>query len=509
MPGKRELTWQPGTGGRQGRWKKKYRGRTLYLGSAGSKSDLEAYRLAMDVWRTRKAGIDAEEAARPKPHQADYEAAIREWEQVLRWSLEHGDDRTAGAARLKLSDLRDRLNRKVPAALAREDRFWSSFEWPRELLSSISASLAGAGIAADATDNRKSASIVNPAEHHVERLDGTPARIQRKIWQDRLHTRSAPEATRDQSVAAHMARYLHDEQRRVEAGELSAGRFTSKQSNLHDFRDWLGHSTALKAITGDRLLEYRRHLLARIREHQLARDTAHGRMNDIKAFIRSLWETEVLEELPRLLAQGSKKLTIGRQVTTPEFFTAEEVKQSLNAANERTRLYLLLMLNCGMYQGDIANLHPDEVDWNSGTITRKRSKTRGHESVPTVRYQLWHQTLQLLRKFRTTAGDRVLVNRNGNPLVVRSLKPDGRAQTNDSIRNAYNRLRDKTGIRKPLKLLRKTSANLIRSNEQYRGLEDLFLGHSPGSMSDRHYTVPPQELLARAITWLGPQYDIT
>ena len=55
--------------GRQGRWKKKYRGRPLYLGSAGSKSDLAAYRQAMDVWRTRKAEIDAEEAARPKPHQ--------------------------------------------------------------------------------------------------------------------------------------------------------------------------------------------------------------------------------------------------------------------------------------------------------------------------------------------------------------------------------------------------------------------------------------------------------
>ncbi len=62
-----------------------------------------------------------------------------------------------------------------------------------------------------------------------------------------------------------------------------------------------------------------------------------------------------------------------------ETFTAEEVRGLLAACDgfsERTKLYLLLMLNCGMYQNDIAELHADEVNWSKGTLTRARSKTR-------------------------------------------------------------------------------------------------------------------------------------
>jgi hypothetical protein len=32
-----------------------------------------------------------------------------------------------------------------------------------------------------------------------------------------------------------------------------------------------------------------------------------------------------------------------------------------------------------------------------------------------------------------------------------------------------------------------------------------FLGHSPRTVADRHYVVPPQELLDEAVTWLGRQ----
>ena len=46
----------------------------------------------------------------------------------------------------------------------------------------------------------------------------------------------------------------------------------------------------------------------------------------------------------------------------------EEVRALLAACDgfsERTKLYLLLMLNCGMYQNDIAELRKDEVNWKA------------------------------------------------------------------------------------------------------------------------------------------------
>ena len=61
-----------------------------------------------------------------------------------------------------------------------------------------------------------------------------------------------------------------------------------------------------------------------------------------------------------------------------ETFTLEEMRCLLAACegfSERTKLYLLLMLNCGMYQNDIAELNRDEVNWTKGTLARVRSKT--------------------------------------------------------------------------------------------------------------------------------------
>ncbi len=69
-------------------------------------------------------------------------------------------------------------------------------------------------------------------------------------------------------------------------------------------------------------------------------------------------------------------------------------------------------------------------------------------------------------------------------------------------------LQKKTGIKKPLKSLKKTSASLLRDNERFQGLEGLFLGHVPQSMSDKHYTLVPGKLLDQAILWLESQYRI-
>ena len=57
------------------------------------------------------------------------------------------------------------------------------------------------------------------------------------------------------------------------------------------------------------------------------------------------------------------------------------------------------MLNCGMYQNDIAELHRDEVNWTKGTLTRARSKTRERHG-PVVTYKLWPETFALLKKHR-------------------------------------------------------------------------------------------------------------
>lgn len=506
MPRKRILTWQAGSGDRPGRWRKIYKGRTVYCGTGTSKSDLEGYQRAVAVWQEEKKRIDTEVASQPKPNQPDYDEAIRDWDKVLQWSQNHGDLANAALAREKLDNLQTRLKDEVPPPLAYGDRFWDGFTIPQEIIQSI----------CDLIPLPKSSESKNnlPESEKAARREtllgfgGVPLELKQKIWQDRLEIQDRSPGQSENTIEAHLTRYLEKERVRVDAKRLSASRFTSKRNNLFRFRDWIGSNTPVEAITGELLLQFHEELLRQIAANTLAQDTAHGRLSDTKGFVQWLWRMNALEELPRLLAPGSNELTIGKKVAAPEVFTTSEIQKLLMEASDRPRLFILLMLNCGMYQTDISDIQQNEVDWKAGTISRKRSKTKHHATVPTVTYQLWPETFRLLKKFRSQDEHRALLNTNGNPLVLRDLKPDGSPLTNDSIKNAIDRVKRKTSIGKPMKLFRKTSASLIRGNSQFRGLEDLFLGLSPTSISDRHYAKPPEELLAKATQWLATHYGL-
>ena len=252
--------------------------------------------------------------------------------------------------------------------------------------------------------------------------------------------------------------------------------------------------------------DFTSHLHECVSDGRFSRTYAAEILSSVKSLIRWAYKTERLEELPRNL--DDRSTCIEKSPTDIKTFTIAEIRTLLDAATERSRLYLLLMLNCGMTQVDIAKLRPEEVDWKKRTVTRKRSKTRRHEGVPTVTYPLWPLTMRLLRKHRSSDPDRVLTAENGQPLWSESLDSKDRLAKRDAIASAYRRLKRKTGIKKTLKVLRKTSSTLIDHHPEFRGLAELFLGHSPRSMKDRHYTAADLKGLARAVKWLGQEYGV-
>jgi integrase len=229
----------------------------------------------------------------------------------------------------------------------------------------------------------------------------------------------------------------------------------------------------------------------------------------------------------------SKLLTISQPAARIIVFTKEEIKALLTDASDRTKLYILLMLNCGMTQKDISDLLVSEVDWKDGRIIRKRSKTSDEENVPVVNYKLWPETFRLLQQERDAASkDRVLVNTNGGPIWSEEITEDGKYRKTDNVKNAFDRVRTvkkveepskarkktsakkaeravKATIEKPLRSLKKTSASLLRNSGQFSSLRGLFLGHAPQTMADRHYTDVPQGLLDQAIQWLGSEYGLS
>lgn len=183
---------------------------------------------------------------------------------------------------------------------------------------------------------------------------------------------------------------------------------------------------------------------------------------------------EAIQTLPRVIGTDTIKIT--KPAPKVVVFNVEEVKQLLVKASNKTKLYILMAINCGMTGKDISDLAVDEVDWEAGRITRRRSKTKDEPSVPAVSYKLWGETLRLLQQERAAEGDRVLVSASGGPLLADRIE-DGKHKKVDCIKNGFFRLTKKTKIAKPFGSLKKTSGSLIRDSE-FTALEQLFLGQA-------------------------------
>jgi integrase len=171
----------------------------------------------------------------------------------------------------------------------------------------------------------------------------------------------------------------------------------------------------------------------------------------------------------------------------------------LAGASSRLRLYYLLMLNCGMYQADIASLRRDECGPNS--ITRRRSKT---PDGPITRYPLWDDTAALLHRHMAPSGELALLTERGRPLVRRF----GRRY--DTVHGMHRRHCISAGLdHVALKQFRKVSANLLHRHSHYCRYVEMFLAHSPRSVSDRFYLAADDAGFREAILWLGTQVLIS
>jgi integrase len=292
-----------------------------------------------------------------------------------------------------------------------------------------------------------------------------------------------------------------------QSGQMSEGRYDAYCRNISIFMDWIGEQSAIETIDETKLEGFFNHLSQRVVARNYAPSYAHTILMTAKQFISRLAELKLIP-LPANIRSRRFRFNHSAPIRI-ETFTVEEVQRMLTAADEvsdRTKLYLLLMLNCGMYQNDIAELRNDEINWTTGTITRARSKTRERHG-PIVAYKLWPETISLLRKYRNR-GDLALTNEEGKPLVRYWLGDDGKLKRYDCVHAAWSKLPAKLGLKRmrlALKHLRKTASTALGQHPQYKFYANHFLADSPRSIADRSYVVPSQEEFFSALDWLRGQ----
>lgn len=473
---KLELTWDK----HRKRWKRFYRGKQYYFPFANSKSDVEGYRKALQAWYAKKLEIDGEDHW-DKPNGKQYEHAIQVRQDLIRYFESAGELDRCEEFRAEVAELRKRyeIHRHPPRLELYDLSPLFDFDF-------VIAPLEGSIWTEAGPEKRKQA-----------------AEVGYSLWKDRI--KQAKEEENGKTVAEHINRFLDEKKAHAESGQISPGWYEQLDYRLRFLKRYAGTAETAQ-LNGQILSSFHRHLLSRLETKEVTSSYCQGVMTTVKQFVRWLWENEYLEDLPRNL----NSLTISAEVFEIETFSIDEVSQLLGAAGERVKLYILLLLNCGKYQRDVAMLSPNEVDWEKGRIRRKRTKTKREARVPIVDYKLWDITFRLLKKNRSNDRHRVLLTENHTPLVVREMTDSGKVGKIDNIQKAYDSLckRLKIEKKKPLKLLRKTSASKLEEHEVYGRFSQYFLGHAPCSVAEKRYAKPSPELFDKAIQWLGEQFGM-
>jgi integrase len=257
--------------------------------------------------------------------------------------------------------------------------------------------------------------------------------------------------------------------------------------------------------------------------------TAKSIFGTARQWIRWAWRQDDVElhQLPRNIDSREwvflthlDKEGVTRQTRSDRLWTPDDFKTTLQLVPGDFQLFLLLMLNCGFTNSDVAALLKSELRLDEGRIVRQRSKTRRHAHPPIVNYRLWPTTLDLLRSQYSEHPSLALTNWQGNPLAISKLKTkDGKtAETTwTSIGRRYGEMKAAKAKKakkpalpnKQLKFLRKTGSTKIRSNREFLSLDSLYLGHSWATVADKHYNAfdgQPYDPLDEAIDWLGSEF---
>ena len=561
MAEKKQLTWHKG----RRVWMKKYRppGATKpiyrYFPGGSGRSDRAAYNQAVSHWKDEKAKID-EEHLRGQPNRELYEDAAAELRLMTEWMRKFGvTDKLeeveatlasldaairspkpppplpAGASilsgllqRRKARFVEFHAKYRVPAEeLVVEppstedvrvpvrpeppprDRLLSPeevdeykrkiSEWGRELAKCKGEAINRTEQARQQRLNIAQLTMLNDfMDYHLADLEDDR---ELGAWLERLQMTLHANMPRDpdRTIRAAIKAFLQKKQGESKAGGISSGRVDMLRLHLSFFENWIGGNKEVSSITARVFDNFHGHLVERLEQSAFSQSYARDILASTKQLVRWCWETERLASIPRNLEGRSIQIHV--DLPAKGFFTADEVQNLLNGAVDRVKLYILLMLNCGMTQKDISDLQQSQVDWRDGRIRRRRSKTKDSKSVPIVDYRLWKETFGLMKRFRSDHGERALLNQNGAPLWSVTLV-GGRRKKTDAIKSAYYRLARKLGVDKPPKLLRKTSANLLKSNPRFASLADYFLGHAPRSVGEKHYYEPSRDLFDEALAWL-------
>lgn len=337
----------------------------------------------------------------------------------------------------------------------------------------------------------------------------------RAVWKDRFKSASNVEEKTETNrrISYHVRIFKQDKIREQQTGKISVGRCGAYCGRIDYFEKWIGGKKSIDALTAAKMDEY----LAHIQDQQILRKknskqkkgmadwTAKASIDVAKQFLDYLDGIDLIKT-PKNVTK--RRYTISVDNPAPQPAKDDDVKKLVNGPDCLGKCCAFLMLNCGFQQSQIAGLTQDDIDWEKGTITHLRGKTKKFKGVPTVTYKLWPKTLELLTQFGNKSG-LLITNSKGGPIWRQWIRDDGKKGLYDGVRKV---LREKymadVGVDIPMNIFRKTSAQKLEKHKDHKHFIEYFLAHSASSVKRRSYSTEDQDQFDEAVEWLGRELGV-
>lgn len=344
---------------------------------------------------------------------------------------------------------------------------------------------------------------------HLHARSGTRANVGAHVQNVRAGGRQAPEAPLSTITLEELGNaFMNSKQRRLDAGDMGRRSFSDYHVTIRRVLDFFGWKRPIASITPAEFGAFRGHLAARAAPITLCNDI--GR---VRSLFKYAYEAELLAHPmrfgPEFVKPPKRVMREAKRVRGLRLFEPEEVKAMLAHASPQLRAMILLGLNCGMGNTDIAELPKSALDLKAGTVDFPRPKTGISR-----RAVLWPETIAALKavapmrpKAKVPADDRlVFITKYGFPWVrvtapERELKSHRLHVTKDAICLAFGKLmtevcgeRDGRGFY-GLRHTFRTHADEVPD----RRAIDLIMGHENGSDISTHYVERISDERLRAV----------
>ncbi len=315
-------------------------------------------------------------------------------------------------------------------------------------------------------------------------------------WQAGRKPRPQPTTTEDTAdgVRVHhiVNQFLAAKQKFRDNGELAPRTFAMYERCAKDFAKHFGRDRLVEDITPTDWQEYREHLLKDGKKGRDGKPVARSlvslanELRAIRIMLNFAFDNEILDKPLRvktLLKAPSKKNIRAESNAKPQrMLEAEELRQVLQAASVPMRAMILLGINGGCGQGDVAALPTNAVNLKTGWVGFARIKTAVQRRFP-----LWPETAEAIKAAlakRPTPktedlADRVFVTKYG-AVFVRSTAAGFKF---DSIALYFGKLFTKLKIKRPglnFYCLRHGFETVAGDTEDQIAT-DFVMGHTPKS----------------------------